>query len=495
LILPLSVDEAEVKIDEAGKVSLIGTGLWGKSRIKNGVLRIDNLYVNDPLFQYSVEAAIDLADIRQLSKNKLIPDTLRQPVQQCTQLDGMLEGRIRVDHKKTWEYPRIKKIELSVRDGSVTHNKLILPLSVDNAEVKIDEAGKVSLIGTGLWGESHFKADGKGKFDAKKKGGLKAELNLATDFLDFSQILAAQKESGLSDEISSLEKSTGKSFMALSDIQLHFESESGRWNNLVLGRIEADCAFRNGTFFLNQGIVKKEHGHLNLKGHVKTEETFFSGEVDLAFHPVRRLIENFYPESDILEADMTVQGSFNMKGPGITELISGLNGTFDLQLSKGTFKKKSVFLKILNLFDVKRLMFKKRRDLLKKGLYFNSITGQIDITCGIMTLKDFQMKSPLFNAVGKGTIDLKDETVDSVIGVEPLGKITSQIDKIPLSGYILSNKVKSLMTYYFYVKGPLSEPAVKYLSPTKLTKDMIRNAKRLFLSPTRLFKGRAKEKK
>jgi hypothetical protein len=51
------------------------------------------------------------------------------------------------------------------------------------------------------------------------------------------------------------------------------------------------------------------------------------------------------------------------------------------------------------------------------------------------------------------------------------------------------------MTYYFYVKGPLSEPDVKYLSPDKLTKDIIRTAKRLFLLPTRLFKGRKKEKK
>ena len=140
-------------------------------------------------------------------------------------------------------------------------------------------------------------------------------------------------------------------------------------------------------------------------------------------------------------------------------------------------------------------MFKKNRELLKKGLYFNSITGKIDITCGIMNLKDFQMNSPLFNAVVRGTIDLKDETVDSVIGVEPLGKITKQIDKIPLSGYVLSNEVKSIMTYHFYVKGPLSEPAVKYISPTELAKGMIRDFGGLLLSPVRLFKGRGKEKK
>jgi uncharacterized protein YhdP len=372
---------------------------------------------------------------------------------------------------------------------------LILPLSVDNAEVKIDEAGKVSLVGTGLWGESYFKAEGNGKFDSKKKGGLKAELNLATDFLDFSQIIAAQEEAGLSDETPNLGKSTGKSFMALSDVRLHFESESGRWKELHLGRIEADCAFRNGTFFLNQGIVKNENGQLNFKGQVKTEGTFFSGEVELVQYPIRSLIENIYPEFNILKADMTLQGSFNIKGPTTRQLISGLNGTFDLQLSKGKFNNKSVFFKILNLFDVRRFMSRGDRELIRKGLHFNSIFGQIDITCGIMTLKDFQMKSPLFNAVGMGTIDLKDETVDSVIGVEPLGKITSQIDKIPLSGYVLSNSVKSLLTYFFHVKGPLSDPEVKSFSPAKLTKRIIRNSKRLLLSPLRLFKGRAKEEK
>jgi uncharacterized protein YhdP len=304
-------------------------------------------------------------------------------VQQCTQLAGRIEGRIKVDHKKTWDFPRIKKSEFSVRDVSVTHNKLILPLSVDEAEVKIDEAGKISLNGTGLWGKSYFKA----------------------------------------------------------------------------------------------------------------EETFFSGEVELLQYPVRRLIETFYPESKIIEADMTLQGSFNMKGTTARELISGLNGTFDLQLSQGWLNNKSIFFKILNIIDVKRILFRRNPDLSRKGLHFDSILGHIDIDNGTMMLKDFQMKTSLFNAVGSGKIDLENETVDSVIGVEPLSIVTEQVDKIPLSGYVLSNEVKSMITYHFYVKGPLSDPEVKYLSPTELTKDMIRDSKRLFLAPARLFKGRAKEKK
>ena len=140
-----------------------------------------------------------------------------------------------------------------------------------------------------------------------------------------------------------------------------------------------------------------------------------------------------------------------------------------------------------------KTILRKNRKLLQKGLYFNSIFGQVDITCGIMSLNDFHMKCLLFNAVGRGTIDIKNETVDSVIGVEPLGKITSQIDKIPLSGYVLNNKVKSLMTYYFHVKGPLGDPEVTSFNPTKLPKDMLSALGKLFLSPVQLFKGKAKE--
>jgi hypothetical protein len=106
-----------------------------------------------------------------------------------------------------------------------------------------------------------------------------------------------------------------------------------------------------------------------------------------------------------------------------------------------------------------------------------------------MALEDFYMKAPLFNAAGRGTINLTEETVDCVIGIELLGKITELADKIPLSGYVLIGRVKSLLTYYFDVKGPLSDPAVKHLSPRELKEGTIRHFKSLFFAPERLLKG------
>jgi len=140
--------------------------------------------------------------------------------------------------------------------------------------------------------------------------------------------------------------------------------------------------------------------------------------------------------------------------------------------------------------NVKNLISKKHRALSKKGLRFNSIAGHIGITDGIMALNDLYMKTPLFNAVGMGTINLEDETLDSIIGVEPLGKVTDLAEKIPLSGYLLNSKTRSFLTYYFDVKGPMSDPVVKDLSAKRLTKGSIDNLKKLFLFSTKKFKVR-----
>jgi hypothetical protein len=492
---PLTGVSASLSYDNA---SLLVTGVraaFGGSLVRDGALSVIDLYDEDPLYKYSAEAVIDLADIRQLSKNELFPGALRQQLKQCTHLAGILEACVQIEHKNTWKYPRMKKSKFSFGNCSVTHNRWILPLSLSKADLKIDDAGLLALHGTGLWGTAPFQADGTGMFNLENGGGLNAELFVKTDHIDFSKILDTQEGSGVSPEGPGRSQSTEKPFMAPPNVRLHLEAASGRWKKLQLGRIEADAAFRDDAFFLNPSTVKLGKGHLSLKGHVKPEETFFSGDIRLTRHPIKALIESAGLELDILEADLTAQGTFFMKGHSSRELIPGLNGSFDLQLEQGVLKKSSFFFKFLNLLDVKRLVFKQQPGLSEEGLRFDIIQGHIDSSNGTLALKDIYMESPLLNATGIGTIDLTEETIDCVIGIEPLRKITELIDKIPLSGYVLTDRVKSLLVYYFDVKGPLSDPAVEHLSPKKLKEGTIRHFKSLFLTPKRLFTGPSKEKR
>jgi len=97
------------------------------------------------------------------------------------------------------------------------------------------------------------------------------------------------------------------------------------------------------------------------------------------------------------------------------------------------------------------------------------------------------MKSPVFNAVGTGKLDLVHGMVDLDLGIHPLGTVDALVSKVPLVGYILTGEGKSLLTYYFEVKGPMKNPDVQYIPFKNLGKGVAGVLKRLFLYPVRIF--------
>jgi hypothetical protein len=73
------------------------------------------------------------------------------------------------------------------------------------------------------------------------------------------------------------------------------------------------------------------------------------------------------------------------------------------------------------------------------------------------------------------------------LGVQPLGTIDTVVSSIPLLGHILTGENKSLITYYFEVKGPILDPQVEAVPFKALGDGVTGILKRLFLSPVRLF--------
>ena len=61
------------------------------------------------------------------------------------------------------------------------------------------------------------------------------------------------------------------------------------------------------------------------------------------------------------------------------------------------------------------------------------------------------------------------------------------VSKIPLAGYILTGKNKSLLTFYFTVKGPLKDPEVQIIPIQSLATTVFGIIKRIFLTPVRLL--------
>jgi hypothetical protein len=98
------------------------------------------------------------------------------------------------------------------------------------------------------------------------------------------------------------------------------------------------------------------------------------------------------------------------------------------------------------------------------------------------------MKSPAFNAVATGKMDMVGSTIDFSLGAQPLETIDTIVSSIPILGYILTGEEKSILTYYFNVEGPLTDPKVTYVPFKNLGTGVADTFKRLFLTPVRIFK-------
>ena len=316
--------------------------------------------------------------------------------------------------------------------------------------------------------------------------GLKGKLTVDADYLDFTDLTDNGVNIGFKDK-----KSEQSRFLKRSDIKVRLNVLNGRWKNLKYGPLKAECVFRSGDFFIERSRVQMEHGVLRMRGHVKSgkePEKLFSAYIKMTKQPVKELLHCFKFKKEYLEGSLTLEGLVFLNGRTKKELVSNLTGSFNLLLEKGKIKGSHVIFEILDFLSLQKIFQKRPPELSKEGFYFESIKGHIDINKGIIETDNFMMESPVFNAAAKGTVDLTNNWVNYDIGAEPLGTIDLLVSKIPIIGYILTGKEKSILIYHFKVEGPLGNPEVSYVPLKNLGISMINFFRRLFLTPVRLFK-------
>ncbi|MFH1481825.1 MAG: AsmA-like C-terminal region-containing protein, partial [Pseudomonadota bacterium] len=202
---------------------------------------------------------------------------------------------------------------------------------------------------------------------------------------------------------------------------------------------------------------------------------------------IEELLQTLGYKEDRLKGRLTMEAVLFMRGKNEKELISSLAGSGNILMKQGVIKRSHTLIKVLDLLNIGKIFKERPPDLSREGFYFESIGGHVSIEKGILDTQNVMMKSPIFNAVASGKIDLVRETMDSTLGVQPLQTLDTLISNIPILGYVLTGKEKTFLTYYFKVQGPIFDPAVEYVPFKNLGTGVAGVLKRLFLTPTRIF--------
>ncbi|MBU5615142.1 DUF3971 domain-containing protein [Geomonas azotofigens] len=184
---------------------------------------------------------------------------------------------------------------------------------------------------------------------------------------------------------------------------------------------------------------------------------------------------------------MSLQGDLAVRGETATDFKKSIQGNVKLRIERGSIRKFSTLSKIFSILNVSQLFKGELPDMVSGGMPFNKITGDIAFNNGVASTQNLFVDSNAMNISAVGKMDFVKDEIDLNVGVQPLQTVDKVVSKIPIFGWILTGKDKSLITTYFEAKGRIEDPQVTAVPVKSLAKGVFNIFKRVFELPARLI--------
>ncbi len=319
-------------------------------------------------------------------------------------------------------------------------------------------------------------------------------LSLNTDTLDIPLLIRQFRNAqspGAGDSITN--RHQGLSIpgpLSTSHLDIAVTARETTWEGVGLGSLQATIRYQDQGVSISKAVLTTSDSLIKLSGTVTDKQ--HSGISLLTYikinqKPLSALLNGLDIHTDRIKGTISLEGGMFFSGKTKTEIIQNLTGKFNLELTEGEVKKSNILLKVMDFLSIQNIFLRRPPNILKERFYFKSIQGHIKVEKGILTADRLFMKSPIFNAAAKGSLDLPKNHLKIALGVQPLNTIDFIVSKIPIVGHILAGKEKTILIYYFKIRGPLENPTVKHVPFNNLGNALTGYFKRLFLTPVRLL--------
>ena len=322
----------------------------------------------------------------------------------------------------------------------------------------------------------------------------KGKLNLTADTLDIPPLIRQfryAQSPRVKDSVTGGDADTSiRKLLSTSDLCLAIKLRKTKWEGINLGSLQALIRYQNQRLRISKAAVTAPESLIKLSGTIADKP--HSGislltYIKLEKKPLGALLKGLDIDTTRINGTISLEGGLFFGGKTMAEIIENLAGKVNVEITEGQINQSSVILKVLDFISIQNIFLQKPTDILKDKFYFKSIQGHINVQKGILTADRLLMKSPIFNAAVKGTLDVPRNDLQIALGVQPLNTIDFIISKIPILGHILAGSEKTILVYYFKVRGPLNDPTLKHVPFNNLGHALTGYFKRLFLTPIRIM--------
>jgi hypothetical protein len=191
--------------------------------------------------------------------------------------------------------------------------------------------------------------------------------------------------------------------------------------------------------------------------------------------------------SEILEGQFQVFGTVNTGGKTNDELLRNLKGNLEVTIRDGRVYNTGRVGLLTNIFSflkINRLVEGDVPDLKSHDFQYKSLSLKSYLQDGKFILTEGYIDAESLDIVAtEGEFNLLDQTLDLTLLVSPLKTVDTIIRHIPIVGQILRG---TLIAIPVNVKGDISNPKVRALSPSAFGSQAMDILKRTLKAPVRI---------
>ncbi|MBW2056952.1 MAG: AsmA-like C-terminal domain-containing protein [Deltaproteobacteria bacterium] len=100
-----------------------------------------------------------------------------------------------------------------------------------------------------------------------------------------------------------------------------------------------------------------------------------------------------------------------------------------------------------------------------QSIPYNRVTGRILIEKGIASTRDLYLDGDVVSMTLGGWVDLNGRSLDLRIGVRPLQTMDRILSNVPVAGWLLAGKDRSILTFCYRLRGRFNDFELKSISP------------------------------
>ena len=178
-----------------------------------------------------------------------------------------------------------------------------------------------------------------------------------------------------------------------------------------------------------------------------------------------------------------LHGDFYLEGRAGKSFLETSTGGIAFTVRDGVLRKFQILAKVFSFFNVSQILALKLPDMDTEGMPFSLVRASAKLDQGLLSTEDLFIDSTSMNLSLVGSLNLREETLDMVLGVKPLRLVDQIVSNIPLAGWLLAGEEKALITAHFAITGKSDAPQVMVIPITSVSEKVLGIFKRVLGLP------------